>query len=133
MELNGSNLIGSGESRRGATRFTAVDPATGQSLDPPFVEATDEEVDRAVRMAEAALSTYATTDNSQRGAFLEEIGERILALGSTLLERAGAETALPDKRLEAERARTVNQLKMFAQLVEEGSWVEARPAEPAAS
>ncbi|MGH9464308.1 MAG: aldehyde dehydrogenase (NADP(+)), partial [Thermoanaerobaculia bacterium] len=37
-----------------------------------------------------------------------------------------AETALPRARLEAERARTVGQLRLFAEVVREGSWVEAR-------
>ena len=39
---------------------------------------------------------------------------------------AHAETALPTQRLAGERARTANQLRMFAALVREGSWVDAR-------
>ncbi|HLZ52904.1 MAG TPA: aldehyde dehydrogenase (NADP(+)), partial [Verrucomicrobiae bacterium] len=40
--------------------------------------------------------------------------------------RAHLETGLPETRLTGERARTVNQLKLFAQVVREGSWVDAR-------
>src|SRR5262249_7428807 len=40
-------------------------------------------------------------------------------------ERAEAESALPRPRLTGERARTIGQLKLFASLVREGSWVDA--------
>ena len=47
-------------------------------------------------------------------------------LGDTLIERCMQETALPEGRLKGERGRTVNQLKLFAKVVREGSWVDAR-------
>src|SRR5205085_7950130 len=50
---------------------------------------------------------------------------RIEDLGDDLLERGELETALPRARLTGERARTCGQLRMFAQIVGEGSWVEA--------
>src|SRR3974390_3059802 len=49
-----------------------------------------------------------------------------MALGDDLIQRGHLETGLPEARLTGERARTVNQLKLFAQLVREGSWVDAR-------
>ena len=52
--------------------------------------------------------------------------KEILALGDDLLERCNKETGLPLARLTGERGRTVNQLKLFAELLKEGSWVEAR-------
>jgi alpha-ketoglutaric semialdehyde dehydrogenase len=54
------------------------------------------------------------------------VAEEIMALGQPLLERCAEETALPGPRLVSERGRTVNQLRMFAELVREGSWVDAR-------
>lgn len=59
-------------------------------------------------------------------AFLERIGEQIIAVGEKLISICAEETALSVDRLVGERARTVNQLKMFANLVREGSWVDAR-------
>jgi 2,5-dioxopentanoate dehydrogenase len=59
-------------------------------------------------------------------AFLERIGEEIIAVGEKLISICAEETALSVDRLVGERARTVNQLKMFANLVREGSWVDAR-------
>jgi 2,5-dioxopentanoate dehydrogenase len=59
-------------------------------------------------------------------AFLERIGEEIIAVGEKLISICAEETALSVDRLVGERARTVNQLKMFANLVREGSWVDSR-------
>src|ERR1700730_12157228 len=57
---------------------------------------------------------------------LERIGEEIIAGVEKLISICAEETALSVDRLVGERARTVNQLKMFANLVREGSWVDAR-------
>ncbi|HEY0792377.1 MAG TPA: aldehyde dehydrogenase (NADP(+)) [Chthoniobacterales bacterium] len=63
---------------------------------------------------------------AERAQFLHRIAETVEALGEPLIELCSAETALASDRLRGERARTVNQLRMFADLVEEGSWVDAR-------
>src|SRR5690606_4542245 len=63
---------------------------------------------------------------AERAAFLRAIAEEILALDSILLARAGSETGLPEGRLTGERGRTVGQLRLFAEVLEEGSWVGAR-------
>ena len=67
-----------------------------------------------------------------RDRFLETIAEQILALGDGLIERAMRESGLPRARLEGERGRTVGQLRLFASVVREGSWLQARidPALP---
>ena len=62
----------------------------------------------------------------ERAAFLERIAGHIEGLGDALIERANAETGLPVARLTGERARTCGQLRQFAQVVREGSWVDAR-------
>jgi NADP-dependent aldehyde dehydrogenase len=49
-----------------------------------------------------------------------------MALGDVLIKRCMAETALPEARLMGERGRTITQLKLFASVLREGSWVEAR-------
>ena len=58
--------------------------------------------------------------------FLERIGDLIVAAGDKLISTCAEETALSVDRLVGERTRTVNQLKMFAERVREGSWVDAR-------
>jgi alpha-ketoglutaric semialdehyde dehydrogenase len=106
--------------------FRARNPATGESLEPEFVEASIGEIDRASRAAEGAFEPYAGLSPQKRAGFLRAVAQQVLGLGDQLTERAAAETALPVPRLESERARTVSQILLFAELVEEGSWVEAR-------
>ncbi len=124
--LTGGNFVGPRASRLGTVFFRASDPATGAALEPDFAAATPAEVDAAARAAEAAFEPYAALPPSRRAAFLRAIADQLLAAGGALLERAQSETALPRARLEGERARTANQARLFADVVEEGSWVDAR-------
>ena len=126
MELIGGNLIGGLSGTPGDVQFRATDPSTGMLLDPSFSEASAAEVDRAITEAEHAFRVYGQSSAEQRAQFLRAIAEEIIALGAPLLERAHAETGLPIGRLEGERARTVGQIRLFAEYLEEGSWVEAR-------
>src|SRR5690606_12314857 len=57
--------------------------------------------------------------------FLNAIADEILALDSELIKIYCDETGLPEGRAMGERGRTVGQLRAFAQLLQEGSWVEA--------
>ena len=126
LEILGKNLIGDRMSAQGPASLAAFAPGVGTALDPPFAEATLDEIDEAVRLAEAAGETLREQPSEKIAAFLDKIAEEIGALGDALIERANQETALPPDRLNGERARTVNQLRMFAALVREGSWRDAR-------
>jgi len=77
------------------------------------------------RAAEAAPS-FRALSGAARAELLRAIATVIEALGPILIETAMRETNLPQARLESERARTCGQLRMFAALIEEGSWVDAR-------
>src|SRR5688572_22648103 len=87
-------------------------------------EASASDVDRALEAAERAAHDYRHVPPEQRAAFLERIGEELERSGD-LLGVAHTETALPPARLAGERARTTGQLRLFATLVREGSWVDA--------
>ncbi len=126
MQLVGGNLIGGTPSAEGATQFRGIDPRSGTEVEPAFHEATAAEIERAVEASEAAFRIYSRTSSSQRAHFLRAIADELVALGAELIERAHLETALPIGRLEGERARTVGQLRLFAELLDEGSWVDAR-------
>lgn len=126
MHLHGHNLIGHQCSAQGSSSFHAVNPATGQKLEPAFIEATAGEVDAAAQAADQALDAYASLPASQRADFLQAIAQRLDEMGEALTQRAHAETGLPPDRLNSERNRTANQLRLFAHLVREGSWVDAR-------
>ena len=60
-----------------------------------------------------------------RAALLDEIAARLTAAGDELLQVTSRETSLPLPRLQSELERTVRQLRRFAAIVREGSWVEA--------
>lgn len=126
MELTGEQIIGFSFSKGGTETFKGVNPINSKPLEPIFYEATAKEVDRAFRLADQAFLIYSKKKPLEKAAFLECIAEEILALGDVLIRRCKNETALPEARLIGERGRTVNQLKLFAWLVREGSWVEAR-------
>src|SRR6187402_2526868 len=85
-------------------------------------EATAADVDAAFQSAEAAFEDFRRLDAEKRAGFLEGIASEIELLGDELLATTHSETALPiAERLVGERGRTVNQLKLFAALLREGS------------
>jgi len=126
MQLHGKHFIGDLLSAEGEAAFHGVDPTTGQRLEPAYHEATADEIDRAMNAAADAFEQAGPVSADRVAGLLEAIGLRPGALGDALIERAGAETGLSPARLTGERGRTVGQLKMFADLVREGSWVDAR-------
>src|SRR5690606_5908580 len=126
MELTGRNIIGSEQSAASQTVFRASNPSTGQMLEPDFAEATDEEIEAAIRKADRTFQDYRNKSGGEKADFLEAIASEIAAIGDGLIQRCMQETALPEARLVGERGRTVNQLKLFAALLREGSWVDAR-------
>ncbi|MFN8341863.1 MAG: aldehyde dehydrogenase (NADP(+)) [Cyclobacteriaceae bacterium] len=83
-------------------------------------------IDEVLNASYVAFLSYKNLDGKKKGAFLRAIADEIDQLGDTLLTTASAETNLPVARLQGERARTTGHCRMFAALVEEGSWVEAR-------
>lgn len=125
MKLTGLNLIGFEKSGKGDS-FWAKNPSTLEELDTKFKQATVAEVQNAIQKADEAADTFRQKTNEDRAVFLETIAEEILQLGDELIDRCSQETALPAARLTGERGRTMNQLKLFAQVVREGSWIEAR-------
>ena len=125
MELHGQNFIGAELSAKGRQLFQALNPATSQELEPSFHEATETEINEAMERADCAF-LEAREDRLNTAPLLRALANEILNLGADLIERAVAETGLPEARFVGERARTVAQIEMFAELVKEASWVEAR-------
>ena len=126
MQLHGRHFIGSELSAAGRETFHGVNPATRAELEPAYHEATEQEVDRAARLAAEAFDDFRSRPPEQRARLLDAIAAEIEKLGDALVERANGETALGVPRLTGERTRTANQLRMFARMLEEGSWVQAR-------
>jgi NADP-dependent aldehyde dehydrogenase len=126
MQLHGKNFIGGTLSAEGEDTFQARNPATGEPLEPRFHEARADEINRAAEMAALAFQERDNRSADQTAELLEHIADELEAIGQPLLDRAEAETGLPQARLKMERARTTGQLRLFAEVVREGSWVDAR-------
>jgi alpha-ketoglutaric semialdehyde dehydrogenase len=126
MMLLGTSFTPDSSPEEDSATFHAINPATGEELEPEFQEASEAAVAAALEAAEAAYEAMRAISPADRAAFLRAIAQEIVGLGDTLISRANAETGLPAGRLTGERGRTVGQLRMFADVVEEGSWVEAR-------
>lgn len=126
IRLKGCNFIGSQESSDGTRTFYAKNPATGRILDNTFTEATSHEIDLAVRKAEKAFLTYRMTNPAEKAQFLKSIANELEQNQETIINCCKNETALPEARLAGELKRTTSQLHLFAQVVSEGSWVDAR-------
>lgn len=131
MTLDGAILIGSA-AEQAEQRFDAIAAATGEALGPSFSDANAAHVSRACALADSARDDFAATPPEARADFLNAIGANIEALGDALLQRTHLETALPLARLTGERARTINQLAMFADLIRDGACFDPRvdPALP---
>ncbi|WP_079076850.1 aldehyde dehydrogenase (NADP(+)) [Streptomyces europaeiscabiei] len=100
----------------------SVDPRTGKQREQVAVEATAQEVDAAVRAAHTARGSLA--DRTVRAAFLRSAAEQLQAAKDQLVEVADAETALGPVRLTGELARTCYQLRAFADIVDEGAFLD---------
>jgi alpha-ketoglutaric semialdehyde dehydrogenase len=107
-------------------QFTAIAAADGARLSPSFSIAGAAEVVQACALAEAAFDPFRNLAPNDRAHFLDAIADEILVLGDALLERAHLETGLPLARLTGERARTMGQLKLFAEEIRDGSHAGVR-------
>jgi NADP-dependent aldehyde dehydrogenase len=132
MTIKGEMLIGQQIVTGTQANIQAVNPATGEKLAPIYIGGSRAHVEQACELAEAAYVTYRETTLEERATFLETIASEIEAIGSELIERAMAETGLPQARIEGERGRTCGQLRLFASVVRAGEWLDVRiePAMP---
>ena len=121
----GKQLIGFEQSAEGTETFNSINPATGEKGG-VFYKATQAEAERAALKAAAAFQEYRKKSGAQKAAFLDAAASEIEALGDDLVTICCTESALPKGRIQGEMGRTTGQLRMFANLLREGSWVDAR-------
>ncbi len=124
--LQGQSIINGQPKQGSGSTFTGINPATGDRLEPAYSSASREDLERAASLAEEAFPVYSRTPARQRAHFLRHVADGLEAIAAQVVERAGQESGLPEARLKGELARTVNQFRVFAQVIEEGSWVNAR-------
>jgi len=130
MDLRGRSFIGWASGTDGGKTFTAVNPATAQAIAPNYYSALPDEVDHAAQLAAQAFTTYSRTSGKEKAVFLREIAKRLEGITDALVDRTGHEAGLAETRIRSEAARTVFQMRLFADLVAEGSWVRERLDKP---
>jgi len=123
--MTGYNLVAGEYITDTGNAFWGIDPSTGVRLEGEIYAADEALADQAMIAANAAFKTYRTIPGKQKAVFLRTIADDLTAAKEALTGRAVKESGLPAGRINGEIDRTAGQLKMFANLVEEGSWVEA--------
>lgn len=123
--ISGKNIIGNKLSKQGDVTYKTFNPKTNKETDFTFYEATSVEINEAVELASEAYKVYKDISGIKKAGFLEAIALEIEALGDELIETYCKESGLPEGRARGERGRTIGQLRAFAALLKEGSWVEA--------
>ncbi|MCI4666464.1 MAG: aldehyde dehydrogenase (NADP(+)) [Neomegalonema sp.] len=108
----------------GSEATFSSEPALGEKRN--YSVGSVELVDKAVRAAEEAFQTYGYTTREERAAFLEAIADEIDARGDAITAMGMAETGLPEARLVGERGRTVGQIRLFAQHIRDGAYLDRR-------
>ena len=125
MTIEQRNLIGFEFSKGSNKTMQGVNPKTNSIISDEFFVATKADVDKAVVKAQEAFQAFSKADWSKRATFLETIADEMENLGDDLIKKACDETGLPEGRIIGERGRTVGQLRMFANYIKGGDWVEA--------
>lgn len=120
--LTGKHLIAGNWVAGDATFLSS--PATGEAL--AFAVGSPAHVDTAVQGAEAAYPSYSALSREARAAFLDKIAEEIDARGAEITAIGTSETGLPAARLEGERGRTTGQLRLFANHIRKGEYLDRR-------
>jgi len=123
--ITGKNYLGNQLSNKGTKTYKTFNPLLNIENDVIYYEATSEEINQAVSLASEAFSEFRITPGVKKAAFLNAIADEILLLDEELVQTYCSETGLPEGRAKGERGRTIGQLRAFAELVQEGSWVEA--------
>ncbi|MDE2441873.1 MAG: aldehyde dehydrogenase (NADP(+)) [Betaproteobacteria bacterium] len=126
MEILGELLIGNAAVRGTGPTFTAFDPRNRTAIDPEFAGATIADVDHACALANQAFTSFRATRPELRASFLDAIAVNLEAIADTIVARAMTETGLPEARCRNELGRTTGQLRMFARVVRDGYYLDAR-------
>ncbi|RRV16792.1 aldehyde dehydrogenase (NADP(+)) [Pseudomonas saudiphocaensis] len=126
LEIKGHNYIAGSRSAAGSVTLQSIDAVTGEALPYIFHQATETEVGAAAQAAARAYPAYRSLPALQRAQFLEAIADELDGLGDDFVALVTQETALPSGRIQGERARTSNQMRLFAEVLRRGDFYGAR-------
>jgi alpha-ketoglutaric semialdehyde dehydrogenase len=119
---HGKHLI-AGDWVAGEATFKS-DPAHGEAHD--FSVGSPAHVDAACAAAEEAFWSYGYSSRAERAAFLNAIADEIEARAEAITQIGTEETGLPEARLQGERGRTTGQLRLFAEHILKGDYLDRR-------
>ena len=119
-KLNGNQIIGNSEQPGTETHIKSTNPVTNQQIEPGSKGANKTQVMEACLLAKTAFDSYRNTSLKKRAEFLEEIAKEIENLGDQLTKKFIEESGLPEGRAKGETARTIGQLRMFANHIKKG-------------
>jgi NADP-dependent aldehyde dehydrogenase len=104
---------------------TSTDPRTGDVVEVVAQETTPAEVDRLAAAALAAAPALEAMGRTGRAGLLRALADALEARREDVVAVADRETGLGETRLNGELTRTAYQLRLFAEVLEEGSYLEA--------
>jgi alpha-ketoglutaric semialdehyde dehydrogenase len=126
MKIIGKQFIDGQRIAQSGSTFSSIEAATGAALPYSFFQATEEEVQHAVAVATAAWVSFRKTGIEERAALLETMAVELDALDDEFVRVVMQESGLPETRVRGERQRTVNQMRLFAQVLRRGDFLAAR-------
>jgi len=124
--IQGKHLIDGTWCGEGESYFEVLSPVNHDVLGPRFLEASGEEVSCAVELAHDCFLQGEELSIDRRAQLLDALASALEVCQEPLLARCMAETAYPLPRAKGELIRTIHQTREFAELLREGSWVDAR-------
>lgn len=125
-ESTGLSIIGATRGAAGGKCFRAFDPTANTTFGVEFHSASSSDIESATTLATEAAAAFARSSGAQRAILLESIASHIEAALPLLIEMIPRETGLPEPRVRNETARTCSQLRLFASVLRDGDWLDAR-------
>jgi len=126
MELTGMSFIAGKRGDNGGESFAAHEASSGADIEPRYMSSSIDELNASAEAAAAAFVSYGKSCAKDRATLLRTIAAGLEGSSAELVDRAMLETGLPEARLQGEVGRTCGQLCLFASMIEEGSWQNAR-------
>jgi alpha-ketoglutaric semialdehyde dehydrogenase len=124
--MQGTSFIGYTRGAQTGPFTSAINPATRETIEPGYAAPSAEEVESAIHLAHEAFPIYRMKSAAARAEFLRKIATEIESVADEIAARGCMETGLPEARLRGETGRTVGQLRLFASMLDDGSWLDAR-------
>jgi NADP-dependent aldehyde dehydrogenase len=107
------------------TTIAATDPRTGDSAATAAEETTAPEVARIAQAAADSAPQFERAGRQFRASLLRAIADELDDRRQLIVDVADRETAIGPTRLNGELTRTVYQARLFADVLDEGSYLEA--------